>query len=129
MMKRGREAITAQRVAGRASVVLALVSLSGLASCGCDDSLQFGLTLKVLSTIGEPICDATVRVTVGDRSEVLHPFRAGADCQYTGLPEGSGHFVATATAAGYRPNSLTGDIGGDSCHVSGQALEIRLETN
>jgi hypothetical protein len=98
-----------------------------LVSCGCDDSLQFGLTLKVLSTMGEPICNAAVRVTLGDQTRVLAPSPSAGGCLYTGLPEASGHFVATA--AGFRSSSIGGDIGADSCHVSGQALELRLEAN
>ena len=125
MVKRAGE--SARRdLAQRAAAALAL---SVLVSCGCDDSLQFGLTLKVLSTMGEPICNATVRVTLGDFTGVLTPSPSAGGCHYTGLPEASGHFVATATAAGFLPSSISGDIGRDSCHVSGQALELRLEAN
>lgn len=52
-----------------------------------------------------------------------------ANTAYWGLGERAGHFVATATAAGYRPNSVTGDIDRDSCHVITQTVEIQLAPN
>ena len=115
----------------RASVMLSLVSLSALASCAggcCDESFRMGLRVTVVSMTGVPICDATVRATIDEYSEVLRP-SGGQDCAYSGLGERAGHFVATATAAGYRPNSVSGDIDEDSCHVITQTVEIQLAPN
>lgn len=77
-------------------------------------------------------CAAEVTV-FNQRTLALHTLSGelvtGAMCQYSGPYEQEGLFTVTATAAGYRTQTVTAFVGRDICHVVTQEFTMVMEVD
>jgi hypothetical protein len=109
-----------------------LVLLLPLAACeppplACTDEARPGIVIHLDDELGDPVCDAELVLTAGERVETLtEGFETGGACVYSGATEAAGEYTVDITARGYLAESLDISVGEDECHVITEEREVTL---
>lgn len=91
---------------------------SGVCTAECPPTDNFSVTN---AATGAPICDATIVANGGGSPVTLMPGGGGAGCYYWFPGDIPDSFVATVSAPGFHPSSVTVryDSGPGPCHCGG----------